>query len=268
MSALEIALALALDRFLRLHRDPALWNWHRRWRDWLDRRGLLASAGGWASLALVLAPPLALVMWLDLVLPAWLGSLLGLAILLHAFGARDLYGLSERYLLANGRRDAAAMQASAAELGTESDPTAVARALVRGVLHQYLSPIFWALLLGPAGALLVRATTGWLAKRDDADRPLRERMRAVQGLLDWVPVRLALVLFGVVGNFDAAWRSWQGNRPGLPLYNANLVQLETLALAAGGESGGDLAVKATRGLLMRALVLVFGVAALLTLWHW
>ncbi|OGI51712.1 MAG: hypothetical protein A3B81_03520 [Candidatus Muproteobacteria bacterium RIFCSPHIGHO2_02_FULL_65_16] len=93
---------------------------------------------------------------------------------------------------------------------------AIARATVEGVLKQgnslVVSPIFWFILLGPAGAVLQRLACildllwghryerfvnfGWAAARLD-------------DLLGWVPARVTALSYAIMGNFEDALHCWR-----------------------------------------------------------
>lgn len=265
MTPLEICLALVLDRIVKFHRHPANWQWHQRWRDWLQRQGLMQAGSAWLSVFVLLAPPVLLVLWLDALLMGWPGSLLAVLVLAHAMGARDLYSISDRYVDALRRGDEQGLRDGAEELGV--DPAAGSiefeLGLSRAVLHQYLTPIFWALLFGPAGALLIRMCAGWIREQDPGMPRSADPMRTLLGLLDWLPVRFGLLLLAVCGNFESAWKAWRpAASGGMQLHDDNLRQLDSVCLAAAGLSSPALvtsadAVRAVRGLLLRAMVLAF-----------
>jgi adenosylcobinamide-phosphate synthase len=109
---------------------------------------------------------------------------------------------------------------------TELSSDEIARlAVERGLIDAYrqvFGVLFWfAVLPGPAGAVLYRATVlladEWRApaKGDDATPIDRERarfgapVRTLLTWLDWIPVRLTALSFAIVGDFEDAIACWR-----------------------------------------------------------
>lgn len=98
----------------------------------------------------------------------------------------------------------------------ESSESGIARTTVEAVLKQgnslVISPLFWFLLLGPAGAVMQRlsaildmlwgyrherfAEFGWAAARFD-------------DVLGWVPARVTALSYALMGNFEDALHCWR-----------------------------------------------------------
>lgn len=108
-------------------------------------------------------------------------------------------------------------------------------------------PIVWFLLLGPAGAVLYRASDllqeQWQSRNPDPALQGREQFgafaRSAFGWIDWAPARLTAASFAVVGNFQDAvecWRTqareWSNRTHGVILASG--------AGALGVKLGGDL----------------------------
>lgn len=182
-------------------------------------------------------------------------------------------------------------------------------AIERGLLDSYrqvFATLFWfAVLPGPAGAVLYRAAAlladEWHAdsRGDDTTPIARARdifgapARRVLWLLDWIPVRLTALSFAVVGDFeDAAWcwrtqaRTWSteegGEHAGVILATGAGALGVTLGGALPGLSGepefrpelgiGEPAeaelLPSAVGLVWRTLVLWLLLILLLTLANW
>jgi adenosylcobinamide-phosphate synthase len=165
--------------------------------------------------------------------------------------------------------------------------------------HRHVfAPLFWFMLLGPAGALLYRlsvvmnqpdagpipAEPGFVVPSD----AFGEFARLAFEFLDWLPARLTAVTFAIVGDFEDAiycWRTqaqqWQDAAAGILLASgagALGVKLgqplpETLGIEERPELGiGDEAdidhLQSAIGLVWRALVLCLLMLVLLTLASW
>ncbi len=165
--------------------------------------------------------------------------------------------------------------------------------------HRHVfAPLFWFMLLGPAGALLYRLSvamnqreaapatpeSGFVIPRD----AFGEFSRQAFEFLDWLPARLTAVTFAIVGDFEDAiycWRTqaqqWHdaaagillasgggalGVKLGQPLPEAIGVE-ERPELGMGDEADID-HLQSAIGLVWRALVLCLLLLVLLTLASW
>jgi len=151
-----------------------------------------------------------------------------------------------------------------------------------------LAPIFWFVLLGPAGAVLYRlarlAQQTWQFEEDSFHR-------AAQRLyywLDWLPAHVTAISFAVVGNFEDAMYCWRtqgdalknrthgimlasgagalGVKLGEPLF-ANGVLEYRPELGLGDVADADYVMSAV-GLVWRALVLMLTMVLLMTFANW
>ncbi len=85
---------------------------------------------------------------------------------------------------------------------------------VFGVLVCFV--VFWALGLGPSGAVLYRLaeyiSRNWRARPDGTPSPaLQEAAAKAWRWVDHVPARMTALGFAVVGNFEEAVASWRGD---------------------------------------------------------
>lgn len=161
--------------------------------------------------------------------------------------------------------------------------------------HRHVfAPLFWFMVLGPAGAVLYRLGLSvmqhWTARgvpTGERDRFGQFARRAFQ-LLDWLPARLTAITFAIVGDFEDAvycWRTqasqWHDSASGILLASG----AGALGLRLGAPLPGELGVEARPelglgedadvehlqsaiGLVWRALVLSLLLLALLTVASW
>ena len=179
----------------------------------------------------------------------------------------------------------------ACETGAYSDKE-VARvgieATLRHAHHDLFAPLFWFLLLGPAGALLYRLAyllkNAWGGNNND----FCHFSQRLFDWLDWLPARFTAGSFAVVGDFEDAvycWRtqaaSWPNQAIGIILasgagalgvrlgeglhQNGGLQYRPELGL--GDEADANYLSSAV-GLIWRVLVLMGGLLLLLTFAHW
>ena len=193
--------------------------------------GLLAPVrdGRVLFLVLVAAPPAlaGTTLWLT---RDWLFGIpvfvMSLAVLLYSLG-RD--GVNEQ--VSNYLQDwkRGAMQSAFYDvqnlvpenaMGEHTEPAwlheQVCKSLLFESLERYFTVIFWFLLLGPAGALLVWLSG--LATRSEALK-LAQTAQQVQRVLEWLPIRLLLFTCALAGDFSRCAGSFLGlgrvsDRPG------------------------------------------------------
>lgn len=165
--------------------------------------------------------------------------------------------------------------------------------------HRHVfAPLFWFMLMGPAGALLYRLSV--TMNRREAALSLPEAVYAAPSdafgefsrqafeFLDWLPARLTAMTFAIVGDFEDAiycWRTqaqqWRDTASGILLASgagALGVKLgqplpEVLGVEERPELGmGDEAdidhLQSAIGLVWRALILCLLLLVLLTLASW
>ncbi|MDQ6619694.1 MAG: CobD/CbiB family protein [Pseudomonadota bacterium] len=318
MNFFAVVIALALEQWRTLRSRVLIERFYVRYLRTIETKlnGGTTQHGIFAAMA-ALAPPVLVaggLFWALHVVHPGLGFLWNIACLYFLMGFRrfshaysEIVAALKANNLQGARRALAAWRGSpAGDLGTE-DITRLA--IERGLLDSYVqvfATLFWfAVLPGPVGAVLYRATSlvarEWRAEvagedttpitlaRDAFGRPARTLL----WLLDWVPVRLTALSFAIVGDFEDAvycWRtqsrSWStqadGEHAGIILASgagALGVQLGgTVAgplgeahyrpeLGVGEPADTDLLPSAV-GLVWRALVLWLLLILLLTLANW
>ncbi|MDT7354707.1 beta-lactamase regulator AmpE [Citrobacter freundii] len=137
------------------------------------------------------------------------------------------------YLNAAARDDAHAREAMASELTLihgvppDCDEREFLRELQNALLWNnfrfYLAPLFWLIVGGPWGPVtlvgyaFLRAWQSWLARYQTPRQRLQSGIDAILHVLDWIPVRLAGVVYALLGHGEKA----------LPAWFASLVDLHT-----------------------------------------
>ncbi len=193
--------------------------WYDAWLRWLGEGGR-GSAGFWGGrygIALALAPVLlvvALLQWLlDGPLYGLPGLLFDIAVLVYAWGPRDLDVDVEAIIDAH---DAPTRRAAIARLGLTGeaaalDGPALVEAVFANALRRWFGVLFWFLLLGPVGALLYRLSSLAVDGESATELPEQTRAgaRALVTALDWPVAQLMTLAMALVGNFDTVFSAWR-----------------------------------------------------------
>jgi len=251
MSAALIAVVLVLlaghaaQSLTALRRFDWLVTWRRYVEGLAEPEGVLAGRTG---VAVSLGVPVVFAGLLQLGLrgQAWgiPAFVYGLLVLFYCWGPRDLDLDVDAIVEASdgdSRRDAAAhlMHAEAQGMpdGKALDGHALVESVFHGAMRRWFGPLFWFLLLGPAGALLYRLTALLATDPAHADaRPAhREGALWLLSLLEWPVAHLMTFALALAANFDAvfsAWREW----------HAGGVRLDTGFLGAAARASVDIEI--------------------------
>ena len=214
MSFLVILLVLLVEKFSdwrpRLQHDGP---WLARLRQ-VEASSRMQHAPWLALLLLVLLPVALLGLLLATLEPlayGWLSLPLHLLVLLYSLGrghAKAELG-AFRDAWRRGDQEAAALAAERDVGLQEQDPPSLMQAVQARLLWKsyegFFAVIFWYLLLGPMAALAYRLLA--LCAEHAELAGLRERAVQLRHAFDWLPVRVLLGSFALVGNFVAVNRA-------------------------------------------------------------
>lgn len=273
MIFLVVLLALVIDKLTdwrQVVQDDGPW---LRWRHKVESRASRASSPWLGLMLLVLLPVLLLAFLLTALEPlayGWLSLPLHLLVLLYSLGRghgkRELGPFRDAWR--RGDHQAATLVAER-DLGLRAaDAPALLRAVEAQLLwrsHQdFFAVIFWYVLLGPVAAFAYRLLA--LTLEHAESHGIRERAGQLKHAFDWLPVRVLLASFGLVGNFVAANRAmlndllnWSIPAPQL------LADVAPLAADLGEPYAGDQGIArldALAALLVRTRMLWYAVIAL------
>ena len=219
-----ILFAVALDRFVPDRHGFKPFAWYLDWAESIEQRFNGGSRlHGIAAVLLALIPIVLGVLLARYVL----GEISG--VVRFAFDVAVLYLCLDIYRLGSGARAVAEMLEAgdvreadsqlkdlAGKGATDLSAVGIAHAAVEAVLKQtnslIISPLFWFILLGPAGAVLQRLACildklwghryerfvefGWAAARLD-------------DVLQWVPARITALSYAIMGSFEEALHCWR-----------------------------------------------------------
>ncbi|MCW3147182.1 regulatory signaling modulator protein AmpE [Stutzerimonas stutzeri] len=273
MSFLVVLLVLLVEKFSdwrpRLQHDGP---WLGQLRRLEDHPRLAGSP--WLALALLVLLPVLLlggVLWmLEPLAYGWLSLPLHLLVVLYSLGRGDVKRELGPFRDAwrRGDEEAAALVAERDLQLRELDPPSLLQAVQGHLLWRsyqgFFAVIFWYVLLGPMAALAYRLLA--LCTEHARLEALRERAGQLRHAFDWLPVRVLLASFALVGNFVAVNRALLHELLNWDI-PANRLLAEVGVVAAdldplGSGEAGVARLDALGALLVRTRVLWYAVLAL------
>lgn len=276
MSFLASLLALVWDQVSPLHRPTQSDRLFRRYAVWLQPRfnaGTLSHAYfAWGVATLLPALAAGLVgYWLGGVYIA--GLIWSALVLYQCLGLRQISDLAGAVGEASRAGDVERLQARVADLGIEEIGDAGTEALDRLALRQVFEQslrrvfgvLFWFVIAGPGGVVLY-ASTALLVCQWRREDTFQQAVMRVMAWLDWLPARLLVLTFALVGNYEeslARWRGMEGD--GAKDDVTLLVHVGTGALGLDEHASAQGAAYAAAVLLKRAVAVWLGVLGLLWL---
>lgn len=187
------------------------------------------------------------------------------------------------YLQAAARDDAHAREAMASELTLihgvppDCDEREFLRELQNALLWNnfrfYLAPLFWLIVGGPWGPVtlvgyaFLRAWQSWLARYQTPHQRLQSGIDAILHVLDWIPVRLAGVVYALLGHGEKALPAWFASLADLhtSLYQV-LTRLAQFSLAREPHTDKVETPKAAVSMAKKTSFVVVVIIALLTIY--
>ncbi|PNG11832.1 regulatory signaling modulator protein AmpE [Stutzerimonas stutzeri] len=213
MIFLVVLLVLLIDKLTDWRRDVQQ---DGPWLQWLRRVEQRSGSGiPWLGLALVVLVPVLVLGLLLLALKplayGWLSLPLHVLVLLYSLGRgqgkREFGAFRDAWR--RGDEEAAALVAERDLKLSAADAPSLLHAVEAQLLwrsHQgFFAVIFWYVLLGPVAALAYRLLA--LTLDHARDQVMREQAEQLRHAFDWLPVRVLLASFGLVGNFVAVNRA-------------------------------------------------------------
>ncbi len=187
------------------------------------------------------------------------------------------------YLQAAARDDAHAREAMASELTLihgvppDCDEREFLRELQNALLWNnfrfYLAPLFWLIVGGPWGPVtlvgyaFLRAWQSWLARYQTPHQRLQSGIDAILHVLDWIPVRLAGVVYALLGHGEKALPAWFASLADLHTSQYQvLTRLAQFSLAREPHTGKVETPKAAVSMAKKTSFVVVVIIALLTIY--
>lgn len=280
MALICIIIGLILERALDTIQSWRKFDWFDQYSQWmLDHLPGLTHQGT-SSIVILLLPVMLLAGFIQHALAdtffGIFSLLFGLAVFIYCLGPGDLNHEIDGFLEAwESGDEKKAHKCASAIMGKEAShaPDQQIVDVMHAVLHQpndrFFSVIFWFVILGPFGALLFRLTS--YTMKYARNKTLARAAKHLQAILAWAPAHLIAMGYALTGNYEGASASFREKPRQDDLAECNTQTLLTAGLGALKDCtpGEETAcIRATRGLVLRTLVVWLAVIAMLTLIGW
>ncbi len=216
MATMSFFIAILLSIAIELGYKP-IENWRRfdwfdQLTDWISHQFAARKIQQGPLTIVAILLPVGLAVWLVSVL---LGALAGILAFIFAvfvlsmsLGPRDPIRLAQEYAHALQQDDKETANHLAADfLGedvqddTATNLHAIKRLVFVRLCTHILGVFFWFIFLGPVGAALFRASCLLKERFNREETGLAQSANDLYDILMWVPARLAIFSFAIVGNF-------------------------------------------------------------------
>ncbi len=220
MLMISIVFCLALELFTtRLDRYRS-YHWADSYANFINRlyRGSPLWNGPWGLVSVLLLPLLLVAFVQSLLNGVWLGLFELIFSALMLFYCLRFQRLDEDVdavsaALEHGDHERAG-QLAGKILDTQPDSEQdmvqqVCTALLVNVNERLFAVIVWFALLGPLGALMYRLSWYYSEQSAMSDSGFRAASHQLHAILNWLPARLLVIAYAVVGSFEDALHGWR-----------------------------------------------------------
>lgn len=212
MSFIAILLSIAIELGVKSLESWRRFDWFYQLTDWILLKMQSTSLRNGAVTVVAVLAPVVLGVWIivSILNGIWVvfAFLFSLFILSMTLGPHDPLRVSQEYLhaLENNDLDAAKLHA-ATMLEDEADENHVVTAqdvkeklFIKLVTH-ILGVFFWFIILGPVGAVIFRANCLLEERYKGVQSGFADSINDLYKILLWIPARLTVVGFAIVGSF-------------------------------------------------------------------
>lgn len=221
MSFIAILLSIIIETFFRQIDRLRHFKWFSHLTDWIVHQLKNTSAANGAVAVLIIISPTVLAVGLfDWILDSqWVGFsfIFSVLVLSYSLGPVDPFNSTQGYLDAIQNEDAAgAAQHVEDLLGTKNNASDILIAqeiketLPVQLYENILGVFFWFVLLGPVGAIMYRLSCILKERFDGTQSGFSSAADDLYRILVWIPARLSVIAFALVGNFIDTFQSLNG----------------------------------------------------------
>jgi len=220
MSFIAILLSIVFEISVKSLEHWRQFSWFNSLTDWILLQMQKSSLRDGPVAVLAILLPVVLAVWLvTLVLThVWIvfGFVFAVFVLLMTLGPVDPMRQAHDYLIGMKAGDVAEANRHAEALCAREpgdDPVVVAEQVKQSLLirlcENILGIFFWFLVLGPVGAVLFRATCLLRLRYEGVQGGLADSINDLYRILFWIPARLCVIAFALVGGFVETLQSLQ-----------------------------------------------------------
>ncbi len=217
---IAIIAAVAIELIFRRADQWRGFAWFTQFTDWVCHQLDSSSVRDGPVVVLAIIAPLLFAVWL---ISAMLGEVWGLFdfvfsvfILILALGPVDPIRLVQDYYDALKRDDSEAAKLHASDLlgrAADENPVLVAEQVKQALLIKTCSGIigvfFWFIVMGPVGAAMFRLSCLLKERFEDVPTGFSKSTKELYNILMWIPARITVLCFAVIGNFVDVIQSLQ-----------------------------------------------------------
>lgn len=280
MALICILIGIILERTTRSLEQWRQFHWYDHYSKWMTRRVPGLTSWGASSIVVLLLPVLLLVQLLDYSVEDTLFGLFSflysLAVLIYTLGPTDLDWEVDQYLTAREQGDeetanhmATRIMGKPASESPDQQIADVMHAILAQANNRLFAVIFWFVFLGPLGAMLYRLA--WYTMTSSNHPTIAAAAGKLEAILAWAPAHLVAAGYALTGNYEGASQGFREKVKQENLNDCNTLTLVSAGLGALKDCapGEETAcIRATRGLVLRTLVVWLAVIAGLTLIGW
>lgn len=223
MKLIIILMSLGLERYLGIGAILKRFSWFERYISMLQSWGKSPKLWqGYAGVAWVVAPIVIVTAIIYLLLAdlfyGTVSMMFGFFILLYCLGPDDLHHDMQTYFSLEKSNDQNGINNFLHRFlgGVPTDSHVLRRAVTNQIFIQanqrVFAVIFWFLILGPIGALIYRMSSLLVSYLDtrsaEFDNSFVQASQTWLNILDWVPVRIVGLLYGLAGNLSEGVLKW------------------------------------------------------------
>jgi len=222
MILISILIALLVEKYANWHTQLRNTSWFTRYVDWVhDKLDEHEWVDGPAGLIVIIAPILVIVGYISSTLDGYhsfFSLIFGIGILSYSIGPKKFHENVQKFIHSREQGDdEGALWHLDNILGTDtpkSEPLIILKLneeILIQTSRQLLSIVFWFIILGPIGAILLRlSNTAYNDKiSNEEDSEFNQSAARLQYILHWIPCRLTALSYAISGSFVHASDCWK-----------------------------------------------------------
>ena len=125
------------------------------------------------------------------------------------------------------------LTASLSDKKSNNDITQIINNLFYNSTRSIFTVLFWFLFLGPAGSLGYIVLDYFIYEKDiRIDKKSKKELKIIIGLIEYIPVRLSVFSFAIVGNFENSLKAWKNLKNNTDLHKGNIDLVNTIGLSS------------------------------------